>query len=266
MLVTAMTGPVWTVTRGIEGTTAIAHTTGAAVNHVMSAGGLTQAITDAVVGRTGSGVQSTSGPVANLPSTAAAGDEYLPSDSAYKYRYNGSVWEALGSIYKMTPPTLGDFAWVNQGSATTSTNGVLVMSESNHGDTYNRRMLMKSVPSTPYTIIIQLIPTLFPGNWPGCGVIWRNSTSGKTVDIGWRSYMGNIMFHSSQFNNPTDGVANYFTYSNASNFIASSVMTVRLTDQGVGGNRIVEINNDPGLNDHSWVIVHSVFKNRLDHC
>lgn len=40
MLVTAVAHPTWTVTRGIEGTTATTHSNGAAVYHVVTKGGL----------------------------------------------------------------------------------------------------------------------------------------------------------------------------------------------------------------------------------
>jgi hypothetical protein len=41
MIVTAVSGTTWTVTRGVESTTAASHSTGVAINAVLSAGGLT---------------------------------------------------------------------------------------------------------------------------------------------------------------------------------------------------------------------------------
>lgn len=46
MLVTGVSGATFTVTRGIEGTTAVAHTAAAPVSHVLTAGGLIQAISE----------------------------------------------------------------------------------------------------------------------------------------------------------------------------------------------------------------------------
>lgn len=46
MLVTGVSGAVWTVTRGIESTTATSHIGGAAVNHTFTAGAYTQALAD----------------------------------------------------------------------------------------------------------------------------------------------------------------------------------------------------------------------------
>lgn len=46
MIVTSVSGAVWTVTRGAESTTAAAHSGGAAVNHVFTAGSYKQALAD----------------------------------------------------------------------------------------------------------------------------------------------------------------------------------------------------------------------------
>lgn len=46
MIVTSVSGAVWTVTRGAESTTAAAHVGGAAVNHVFTAGAYRQALAD----------------------------------------------------------------------------------------------------------------------------------------------------------------------------------------------------------------------------
>lgn len=47
MLVTGVSGTTFTVTRGIESTTAVSHTSGVTVNHVVSAAGLSQILTEA---------------------------------------------------------------------------------------------------------------------------------------------------------------------------------------------------------------------------
>ena len=46
MLVTAVSGTTWTVTRGVESTTAMAHLSGAAVNHTLTAGAFRQSFAD----------------------------------------------------------------------------------------------------------------------------------------------------------------------------------------------------------------------------
>jgi hypothetical protein len=46
MLVTAKSGTTFTVTRGVEGSTAASHSDGATVTHVLTAGGLSQALSE----------------------------------------------------------------------------------------------------------------------------------------------------------------------------------------------------------------------------
>lgn len=49
ILVTAVSGTTFTITRGIEGTTAASHTSGAAVTHILTAGSLIQVVTDRII-------------------------------------------------------------------------------------------------------------------------------------------------------------------------------------------------------------------------
>jgi len=58
MLVTGVSGTTWTVTRGIESTTAATHLITSIVNHVFTAGGITQALSEA-------------SPPANVPSSGS---------------------------------------------------------------------------------------------------------------------------------------------------------------------------------------------------
>lgn len=58
MLVTGVSGTTFTVTRGVESSTAVAHSNGADVTHILTAGGLTQALSAVGVRVTHSTVQS----------------------------------------------------------------------------------------------------------------------------------------------------------------------------------------------------------------
>ena len=49
------------------------------------------------------------------------GDLFLPSNGFYLERYSGSAWVPWGPIWPMTKPVDGDYAWINQGSATVTT-------------------------------------------------------------------------------------------------------------------------------------------------
>lgn len=78
MLVTSVSGAVWTVTRGVESTSAQAHVGGAAVNHTFTAAGYKQALADrncyvvfraalqqAGIASVGFSYDATTGPLAN---------------------------------------------------------------------------------------------------------------------------------------------------------------------------------------------------------
>lgn len=159
MLVTGVSDITWTVSRAIESTSLSSHGNGASVNHVVTAGALTQAL-----------IQSTSGPVANLPTTTAAdGDEYWPSDSVYKYRYNGAVWEAWGPIYKCQPFDPTGFTWGTQQGA---------MCAPNHGgylwtqpvNSPNFTTFTKPSPSPSYILTTTLSYNVVPANWGHWGI------------------------------------------------------------------------------------------------
>jgi hypothetical protein len=96
MLVTAVSGTTWTVTRGYESTTAATHTSGTAVGAVLTAGAITTIRAN----------QNQTGTYANLPSTTVAytGDRYKATDaSPYEYYFNGTSWDAYAFGHLCTP-------------------------------------------------------------------------------------------------------------------------------------------------------------------
>lgn len=87
------------------------------------------------------------------------------------------VADRLG-IY--TPPVDADFSWVNQGVATITQLGkTLHLSAATAGASDNFRMRVKNAPSTPYVITIAWLPIFKPDNYPGGGLFFRESSSGK---------------------------------------------------------------------------------------
>lgn len=92
MLVTAVSGTSLTVTRGVEGTTAASHTTGATVAHVVSGGSITQANTG--WGLVGPAYDSTT----------------YPSAVSFSWRNQGTATEtATGqSLYLLAAAAAGD--------------------------------------------------------------------------------------------------------------------------------------------------------------
>lgn len=143
MLVTAVSGTTFTITRAQEGTTAASHTSGATITHILTSGALTQFRGDSV----------TSDVIANLPTAGFPGRLYLPTDEPVMMLDNGSSWDSwlLSPLTKLTPPPSSGWSWVNQGSASVSqTAASLTMSGGNTG--FN--MYMRSYPTTPWKIDI----------------------------------------------------------------------------------------------------------------
>lgn len=105
-----------------------------------------------------------------------AGRLFLPSDGLHIWRDTGTVWQPWGPIFPMEPPVLDDFTWVNQGTSTaTEERGAITLVPPLD---YQQHMLVKSPPSTPYTITAGF---LFGGfaNANFLGLCWRNSSTGQ---------------------------------------------------------------------------------------
>ena len=143
---------------------------------------LTSNGTDAAWAAAGVGVAVGTGTDATKSGTSA-GDLWLPSDGFYIRRYTGAAWANWGPIFPMTEPVDGDYAWVNQGGAsTTTTNGGIFLSgPATAGNSL--RIRKKAAPGTPYTITVAFYPLLFPANDPYCGILFRESGTGKLVTM-----------------------------------------------------------------------------------
>ncbi|HEY4364474.1 MAG TPA: hypothetical protein VGN17_26145 [Bryobacteraceae bacterium] len=176
MIVTAVSGTTWTVTRGAEGTTAASHTSGATINSILTAGAL-----DAIRSNL-SGMAAYS----SLPGSGLkAGDRFVPtdSDSNYEYLYDGSAWQPFLRINQHVnqPPTASNWTGLNQGSAvlTDLTGGGLQFKT--RTDT-TIAGFYRSAPSTPYTITIGFTGL---GVGPTFGMFFYDSGSGKLVLFHW---------------------------------------------------------------------------------
>jgi hypothetical protein len=166
LLVTAVSGTTWTVTRGVEGTTAATHTNGTAVNAVATAGSLQARFSDAQM----------AGLLASLPVAANVGDTYSPADSLYRFRYDGTVWQAFYGNKQVGAIDGSGWSWYNQqGSSFATSHGPLVLTIPNSGNGVT--ILFKAVPTAPYTVTAGL-------KYMGAstyGVVLRDSGTNKFV-------------------------------------------------------------------------------------
>lgn len=151
--VTAVSGTTWTIVRGIEGTTAATHSSGTAVNAIITAGAW-----DAIRSN-----QSSFGPFSGLPTTGKAGDRYKQTDGPYEWISNGSTWQAFWNGYPVTlPPSSG---WTAEGIASESgssagtshyTNGFGYLIGNGLGS-QSVGVNYMAAPSTPYHITARLM-------------------------------------------------------------------------------------------------------------
>lgn len=128
------------------------------------------------------------GTYANLPAanTKKAGDQYICSDSLYRFTHNGSVWVPFFLNYPniTLPPSIGSLTWVNQGGATAdSTYGGIIMKAPAAGSN-DVKALVKTAFGASFTFIIALTAQGQSDAYGIHGIALRDSTSGKIVIFG----------------------------------------------------------------------------------
>lgn len=169
----------------------------------------------------------------------------LPSDSFYHLRDTGGALAPWGPIYPMTLPVDGDFAWINQGSATVDATKGGIFLYGPAAAAFNLR-IRKKAKSPPYTITaaFTMIGTLTANSFGG--VLWRESGSGKLVTF---IAAGGQTLQLTKWNDPNTAVSNY-----VANVAASygQPIWVRLADDNT--NRIVSMSQD----GQNFVQLHSV--------
>jgi hypothetical protein len=138
---------------------------------------------------------------------------------------------------------------VNQGGATvTTTNGgIFLLGPAGAG--VNLRCRVKTAPSTPYTITALIIPHLMAVNFMGCGLLFRDSASGKMASIALANTAAGWTVDVNKWTDATTFSAQY-----VSGVLQTmlSPLFLRIADNGT--NRISSLSND-GIN---WRVIHTV--------
>lgn len=177
LLVTNVAGTTWTVTRGIEGTTAASHGSSTPVIHVLTEKGLETYIGDYIGG----------GTISSLPASEKAGKLYLPDDGYALLRDNGSSWQGFGPMWRFVTPVDSGYSWANQQSAvlTARNDGLLLNAGTAASTTFSIRGRVKNRlgTSTGYKLTVGMMSMLDPANYAmaGCGLY--ESSSGKAEII-----------------------------------------------------------------------------------
>lgn len=148
-----------------------------------------------------------------------------------------------GILATLVPPIDAEFAWVNQGGASVVANAdwVYLLGPGAAGD--NIRIRKKATPFTRYRITAGFLPALHTLNYNGCGLVWRESSSGKlvTVAYNWGSTTGQAGVQVYKYDSPSAGNSQYV----ARPWEAGAALFFRIDDNGT--NRIAYVSND-GVN------------------
>lgn len=177
LLVTAITGKQWTVTRGVEGTPVEAIASGTAITHVVTVSGLT-----GVCGKT-----NLYGPYSTLPPAGVVGRVFQPTSGHVYLRDNGAAWQGFGPIFPITiPPTAGNWAPVNLSTSATGDIGNTVWLEIPATASDNLRGMVRTLPSaTGYTITALFSPYWGGETFARIGIGLYDGT--KIVTLWWDS-------------------------------------------------------------------------------
>lgn len=141
------------------------------------------------------------------PKLSNVGTEYLDGTGGYSVPAGSGGGMGLAMLGTFTPVVDGDFAWVNQNSASITQVGdgvVLTGAAAGSGD-WEWAMRVKSAPSTPYTITAYIVPSPTRQDFRFDGLIFRASGDGKFSAFGnaYNSFGGAQVMWANNYSGPT---------------------------------------------------------------
>ena len=169
--------------------------------------------------------------------------------SGFFLKTNGAsanpAWAAAGgSAYypAFTAPVDGDFAWINQGSATVTVNangGIRLRAPASA--TTSMRVRKKSAPSTPYTITACVLVDLGHFAFLKAGLCFRQSSDGKLITM---SVLRSNVITDSKFESEdmTSATVSSAANANITNTTGVGPFWLRIADNGT--NRILSYSID----------------------
>lgn len=182
------------------------------------------------------GPSTASGTYSGLPAAGNLGALYFPTDAPYVMRDTGAAWEAWGPIQQCTIPPSSGWSWTNQGSATVSVNGDIVLTAPAVSGN-NSRLYLRSLSPGAYTLVARIAPCLMGVNNSKAGLCLYETSSQKTVLFGF-GYEGYYTAQVILLNNPSS----YASAPTAVSFPFQPVF-LKIVDDGVT-NRTYSISTD----------------------
>jgi len=119
LVVTAVAGNVFTVTRGAEGTPAVSHAAEATVRHLLTKGGLEARVANRFIADL----------YDNKPPAGVKGRLFLPTDGQFMEYDDGAAWHKYGPYRRLKAPPQTGWSWINQGNATATIVGSALVLE-----------------------------------------------------------------------------------------------------------------------------------------
>jgi hypothetical protein len=154
-------------------------TTGTRLMWSLTAEALTQLKTD-VIGMFGT--------FANLPSATIGVVRYDFTNSYYSHAVSdGTDWHYFfPGLGEASRPKLADFTWINQGAATADDTYGYITIEAPANSADSMRMLVRSVPATPWTLTMGFTSLAVGVDAPKLGACYRESATQKVVTVACR--------------------------------------------------------------------------------
>lgn len=173
---------------------------------------------------------------AQWSSAPVPGTLSFASDSLIaRYNQSSSTYTYFGPIFPISLVSQSGWSWVNQGTAAISTTGGVLAMQAIAASGDNLRSYVRSIPSTPFTITVLLMPNLAYVQYTNmCGVIFYESGSGKSVTAGIQmagsGYTGTVFPYLGAWNSNTS--YNTSVASPVSSYNSAAPLVVKVTDSG----------------------------------
>lgn len=139
-----------------------------------------------------------------------------------------------------TTPVDGDFAWINQGTASITVNasgGIYLFAPNATGN--NLRVRKKASPATPYTVTAVMLPAMFGVASPSAGLVFRQASDGKLVSFDAQSNGTDAFLGIEHWSGPTTFSAQPFVVKLLYEY---APVTLRIADNGTS--RLYSISQD----------------------
>ncbi len=166
ILVTGVSSNTFTVTRGIESSTAVSHESGTSVALVITAGSMKQLFDD----RVGIGTFS------SLPASEFGNRLYYSTDTSTLSFDDGTGWIHNFGLYKATSVLDGNYPWFSQGTATSTQYGPSLWIGNTTHETNTPIRGKGDALTVPYTLTVGMLPQLVQGgDFSSAGILVYDS-------------------------------------------------------------------------------------------